>query len=327
VLSVSNFEQTTLDVDSDLAPAANAATADREYLVLTPREVPLGGPRAILVRRTLPHRERRMIGAWCFVDHYGPVDVAVTTGMRVPPHPHTGLQTVSWLIDGAIAHNDSVGSTVVVQPGQLNLMTAGQGISHSEDSLSEPVHLHGVQLWVALPDGSRMQAPHFENHQDLPTLTIEGAEVTVFMGELLGLSSPAAIYTPIVGAQLKLPPGTSLTMPLRSDFEYGVLAIDGQIQIDEDHVPEHALASLGRDRSEVRLTAPSGALLLLLGGQPFDEEIVMWWNFIGRSHEEIEQMRADWESGTVFGHVDYHAPRLEAPPMPLTRLKPRGATR
>ena len=127
--------------------------------VLTPREVPLGGPRAMTVRRTLPQRQRSLIGAWCFLDHYGPDDVADTGGMSVAPHPHTGLQTVSWLFTGEIEHRDSAGHHAMVRPGELNLMTAGHGISHSEVSTPDDHGLHGAQLWVALPDvGPRRRA-------------------------------------------------------------------------------------------------------------------------------------------------------------------------
>src|SRR5215216_4592908 len=126
--------------------------------ILEPREVPLGGLRAMNVRRTLPQRQRSLIGGWCFVDHYGPEQ----TAMIVPPHPHTGLQTVSWLFEGEIEHRDSAGSHELVRPGAVNLMTAGRGISHSEVSTPGTTRLHGVQLWVALPDASRHVGPFFE---------------------------------------------------------------------------------------------------------------------------------------------------------------------
>ena len=137
--------------------------------VLVGRPVALGGPRGMTVTRTLPNRGRRMVGAWCFVDYYGPDDVSDSPGMQVAPHPHTGLQTVSWLVEGEVLHRDSVGSVQLVRPGQLNLMTAGHGISHSEQSPADrsPV-LHGVQLWTALPDHDRDVRPHFEHHPDLP---------------------------------------------------------------------------------------------------------------------------------------------------------------
>ncbi|MGH3365223.1 MAG: pirin family protein, partial [Nocardioidaceae bacterium] len=139
-------------------------TAAAGVEVVTSREVPLGGPRAMTVRRTLPQRQRSLIGAWCFVDHYGPDDVASTGGMDVPPHPHTGLQTVSWLFTGEIEHRDSLGSHAMVHPGELNLMTAGRGIAHSEVSTPATNTLHGVQLWLALPDHARDTARDFEHY-------------------------------------------------------------------------------------------------------------------------------------------------------------------
>ncbi|HYU85503.1 MAG TPA: pirin family protein, partial [Kribbellaceae bacterium] len=136
--------------------------------VLAPREVPLGGPRAMRVRRTLPQRQRSLIGAWCFLDHYGPDSVEERGGMSVAPHPHTGLQTVSWLFSGEIEHRDSAGNHAMVRPGELNLMTAGRGISHSEVSTPETTILHGAQLWVALPDSSRFGDPGFEHYAPAP---------------------------------------------------------------------------------------------------------------------------------------------------------------
>ncbi|MFC7586826.1 pirin family protein [Nonomuraea antimicrobica] len=171
-----------------------AEAGDRE--VLMGREVPLGGPRAMSVSRTLPGVHRRMIGAWCFVDAYGPDEAA----MRVPPHPHTGLQTVSWLLEGSVLHRDSLGTLQEIRPGQLNLMTAGRGISHSEES--PKTVLHGVQLWVALPGGSRHVEPGFEHHPALPVLPGPGFEARVVMGSLGGVSSPATAYSPLVGAEI-----------------------------------------------------------------------------------------------------------------------------
>ena len=153
--------------------------------VLHPREVPLGGPRAIRVQRTLPQRQRSLIGAWCFIDHYGPVHAR----MDVPPHPHTGLQTVSWLFSGGVEHRDSAGVHALVRPGELNLMTAGAGICHSEVSIKSDAVLHGVQLWVALPDSDRDTARDFAHYAPKP-ISLPGAVARVFLGELAGSRSP-----------------------------------------------------------------------------------------------------------------------------------------
>src|SRR5688572_6375103 len=210
---------------AELRCGGGTAVADRhpEPELLEPREVPLGGPRAMLVRRTLPHRDRRMIGAWCFVDHYGPTDVVSGPGMQVPPHPHTGLQTVSWLLDGEVHHRDALGSDVRIRPGELALMTAGHGIAHSEQSPAvHPRYLHGAQLWVALPESARDTAPAFAHHTTLPGFTSDGLSATVLMGSLGGATSPGTAHTPLVGADLDLAAGADVELPLEPDFEYAL---------------------------------------------------------------------------------------------------------
>jgi len=296
--------------------------------LLTPREVPLGGPRAMNVRRTLPQRSRSLIGGWCFVDHYGPE----TTRMHVPPHPHTGLQTVSWLFAGDIEHRDSVGSLATVRPGEVNLMTAGRGISHSEVSPAEPTMLHGAQLWVALPNAHRDTTPAFENYVPTP-FEHQGARVSVFIGELAGVSSPARVFSPLLGAQLDVPAGTSITLALDASFEHGVLVDAGDVTVGHVAAPTDHLAYLAPGLTELTITATTDARLLLLGGEPLGEAIVMWWNFIGRSHDEIVKFRAQWQADVIeggnfagrFGTVaDFDGHPLPAPELPTIRLKPRG---
>ena len=210
----------------------DVVVADAGVEILEPREVPLGGPRAMTVRRTLPQRKRSLIGGWCFIDHYGPDDVAATGGMRVPPHPHTGLQTVSWLFEGEIEHRDSVGSHALVRPGELNLMTAGRGISHSEVSTPGTERLHGVQLWVALPSASRDVAPFFEHHAPSPA-TLWAASVRTFVGALAGSGTDATVFSPLVGAEVLLPAGASVELPLDTGFEHGILALPGAVTATE----------------------------------------------------------------------------------------------
>ena len=292
--------------------------------------VALGGPRGMTVTRTLPNQARRMVGAWCFLDYYGPDDISRSAGMQVAPHPHTGLQTVSWLISGEVLHRDSVGSQQLVIPGQLNLMTAGSGISHAEESPAEhsPL-LHGVQLWTALPDRDRHVSPHFEHHPDLPVLTDTGVTISVIMGELGGVASPAEVYSPLVGAEATFQPGADTRLPLRSDWEYAALALAGAVDVDGVELSPGPLLYLGTGRADLPLRAERAARLLLIGGEPFEEHIVMWWNFVGRDHEDIATardawMRADTRFGTVRG---YHGDPLPAPPLPNVRLKPRSRHR
>ncbi|GAA3703256.1 pirin family protein [Nonomuraea antimicrobica] len=289
-----------------------AEAGDRE--VLMGREVPLGGPRAMSVSRTLPGVHRRMIGAWCFVDAYGPDEAA----MRVPPHPHTGLQTVSWLLEGSVLHRDSLGTLQEIRPGQLNLMTAGRGISHSEES--PKTVLHGVQLWVALPGGSRHVEPGFEHHPALPVLPGPGFEARVVMGSLGGVSSPATAYSPLVGAEIAV--DGACEVPVERGFEHGLLLIDGEVA----ELERGPMVYLPPGRSGLRLSGRGR--VLLIGGEPFGEEIVMWWNFVGRSHDEIAAYRKEWMEGEGFGVVDgYDGAPLPAPALPGTRLKPRGRVR
>jgi redox-sensitive bicupin YhaK (pirin superfamily) len=319
---VSNLE---LAPEEALCGGRAAAAGEPVQELLYGREVVLG-TRGMVVTRTLPHRDRRMVGAWCFVDQYGPEDVSTSAGMRVPPHPHTGLQTVSWLVEGDVLHRDSLGSHQRVRPGQLSLMTAGKGISHSEESPPDrsPV-LHGVQLWVALPDDDRQVHPHFEHHADLPVRTDSGVSVTVIMGSLDGSTSAAQVYSPLVGAEVRLAAGAFTTLPLRPEFEYAVLTLTGTVFVDGVELAPGPLLYLGTGRSDLSVRADTTGRVLLLGGEPFDEQIVMWWNFVGRSHDEIVAFRTEWSDGDLFGEVyGYDGNPLPAPPLPTARLKPRG---
>ncbi|MEH1102233.1 pirin family protein [Micromonospora sp. CPCC 205561] len=299
------------------------ATADPGSVLLPGHDVPLG--RYTTVRRLLPQRQRRMVGAWCFVDHFGPDDVAERPGMEVPPHPHTGLQTVTWLLDGEIMHRDSLGNAQPIRPGQLNVMTSGHGIAHSERSPERhPPLMHGVQLWVALPDPARAGDAHFAHHADLPRWRDGELDVTLLVGELAGARSPAVTYTPLLGAQLELGGPAPATLPLRPDFEYGLLAMSGAAEVDGVPFAPGSLLYLGSGRERLAVTGEPGSRLLLLGGAPFEEPLVMWWNFVGRSHEEVAAAREDWMAGRRFGTVaDDDAPPLPAPALPTTRLKAR----
>src|SRR6185312_1190723 len=239
---MSNLEKNPDEVVCD-----NTATG-AAIEILEPRDVPLGGPRAMGVRRTLPQRSRSLIGAWCFIDHYGPDDVAATGGMVVPPHPHTGLQTVSWLFEGEIEHRDSAGHHAMVHPGELNLMTAGRGIQHSEVSTAQTTVLHGAQLWVALPDATRHTEPLFEHCVPEP-VRFGAATLRIFFGSLLGESSTATAFSPLVGAQLDLPAGASVDLPVDPDFEHGVLVDSGDLTVETERVAVSHLGYLAPGRS------------------------------------------------------------------------------
>ncbi|MFS8104597.1 pirin family protein [Lentzea alba] len=289
--------------------------------VLEPRDVPLGGPRAMSVRRTLPQKQRSLIGAWCFCDHYGPDEVR----MDVAPHPHTGLQTVSWLFTGEIEHRDSFGVHAYVRPGELNLMTGGRGIAHSEVSTAASTVLHGVQLWLALPDAHR-DAPRNFQHYAPPSVVLNGASVRVFLGSLAGSTSPVTTFTPLLGAEVLVSGGATVTLDVDPAFEHGVLLDTGDVTLGETALKPGELGYVGTGRSTLTLSSTDGARVVLLGGEPFGEEIVMWWNFVGRTHDEIVTYRDEWQAETSrFGRVeDYPGDRLPAPPLPGGRLRPRG---
>ena len=297
---------------------------------LEPREVPLGGVRGMSVLRTLPNRDLPTVGAWCFLDRFGPGPVK----MRVEPHPHIGLQTVTWPLVGDMRHRDSVDSDVTLKRGQLNLMTAGNGISHSEYSLGvQPIPLDALQLWVVLPESARHGEGGFEQHTSLPTVTLAAssgpdATATVVLGEFAGIRSPATAHTPIVGAEIALPAGSRVSLPLDETWEHAVILVEGDATVDGRSQVRNEMLYLGDERAQVEVSSAEGALLFVLGGEPFEEDLVMWWNFAGRTHEEIAQARTDWETPDAaaarFGRVVTHgAERIPAPELPNVRLKPR----
>ncbi|MGY0501746.1 pirin family protein [Nocardia sp. FBN12] len=292
------------------------------------REVPLGGVRGVYVERTLPQRDLPTVGAWCFLDRFGSA-TATEAGASpdILPHPHIGLQTVTWPLDGRIRHRDSVGSDVEIEPGQLNLMTSGRGIAHSEFGVPGAEAGHGLQLWIALPGTATGIEPHFEQHRELPVYSAAGLRATVLIGALGDVTSPAKAYTPIVGADIVLDPGAEVRLPVERGFEHAVLVIAGTVTVDGTELTPGPLLYLGTDRAELRLTSSGGAHFALVGGEPFVEELVMWWNFVARSHDEIVEARGAWEARdtsrfpTVVGHTPEE--RIPAPPLPPLRLKPR----
>jgi quercetin 2,3-dioxygenase len=277
------------------------------------------------VRRLLPLRLRRSVGAWCFVDHYGPMSVDGVTGMRVPPHPHIGLQTVTWLISGNVLHRDSLGSEQMIRPGQLNLMTAGRGIAHSEESPAEhDPSLHGVQLWVALPDASRHTEPSFAHHAELPAAGLGGFEVTVFAGSLGGARSPARMFSEIVGAELAAHRDASGSIPLAVSHEHVVFVATGSARVDR--APDATVLRPGQllyldaGRDQVGVSAAAGSRLFLLGGVPLAEPLLMWWNLVARTPGEIEAAVAEWRQGRFGTVAGYDGEPLPAPP--LVALRP-----
>ena len=322
---------------SNLDPAPTALSLQpgvvRAVDVLEARKAAIGD--GTEVRRLLPQRALRTIGAWCFLDHYGPDDVSAGPGMQVPPHPHIGLQTASWLFDGLVLHRDSLGNEQLIKPGELNLMTSGRGIAHSEESPSgRPALLHGVQLWIALPREHRFTDPDFTHHADLPVIDSGTARITVVAGEHAGERSPARVFTPLTGLEVVLADGGEVTLSVREDFEYGVLAADSPATVTAgtraaDPGPAAALigpgllAHLPAGGSAITLSAPGPCRFFVVGGVPLGERLVMWWNFVARTGEEIAVARDAWVNGE-FGEVrGYQGNPLAAPPLPPGGLKAR----
>ena len=237
---------------------------------------------------------------------------------------------MTWPLAGQVHHRDSLGNDVVLRPGELNLMTSGRGISHSELSVGEQPLLHAVQLWLALPPGLDVGPARFEQHRSLPVVESPGVRATVVIGSLDAVASPAEVHTPLLGADVVVDAGARAVLPLREDFEHAVLVLAGAARVAGTELDDGPLLHLGTGRSELAVSSRGGARLLLLGGAPYEDELVMWWNFIGRSHEDVAEARADWEAEeqTRFGLVPGHGgERIPAPPLPGVRLTPRRRAR
>ena len=253
----------------------------------------------MVVRRALPTQYRRMVGAWCFLDHFGPFDMTGRPGMRIGPHPHIGLQTVTWLLRGELLHRDSLGTTQAIRPGALNLMTAGRGVSHSEDSTGSEIH--GVQFWIALPEAARAMAPAFEHHPKLPLARIDRLRISVLVGELFGDRSPATVHSPLVGASIEAAAASVATIPVKPEWEYAAIVTHGRAEIAGQRVIPGAMVYLAPGRKGIPIITGAGdAGIILVGGLPFPEQILMWWNFVGRAKDELTQACRDWNAGAEY---------------------------
>lgn len=278
------------------------------------RETSLG---TLKILRALPIRQKRLVGAWCFLDRFGPLSFSDAKPMDVAPHPHIGLQTVSWLLQGEIVHKDSLGSEALLRARGVNVMTSGGAIAHSEETPAKNSGLlNGVQLWVALPDADRHGPASFQHIDEVPVVEHPGATVSVFAGSILGCSCPAEYFSPLLGVDIALHANASLELPLDQSFEHAALLLTGDAELDRQSIDSTGLWYLGTDRSSVRFESRHGCRVLLLGGLPFPERILMWWNFVARTPEEIAQARSDWQSHERFGDVSaYQGRRLDAPPL------------
>jgi redox-sensitive bicupin YhaK (pirin superfamily) len=269
------------------------------------------------IRRLLPRAKRRLVGPWCFLDSYGPLSFGPGKPMDVAPHPHIGLQTVSWLVEGELVHNDSLGLTGAAAAGVLNLMTAGSGIAHAEETPpANSGRLRGIQAWVALPEAQRSAPPAFDQYPSLPVVSLDGGRATVLMGDLAGARSPARAFSEIVGAEVLGEAGGRVAVPLQVGFEHALVPLQGGCRLDGQPLAVDALYYVGSNRRELVIESErEPSRILLLGGAPFGETILMWWNFVARTTEEIVAARDDWQAGRRFGEVTaYAGARLVAPP-------------
>ena len=307
---------------ADTGPAGDDVDAPAAGIEVTESRTARVG--SVTVRRALPRRARRSIGAWCFVDHMGPMAVTADGGIDIGPHPHMGLQTVTWLLAGEVLHRDSLGSEQAIRPGQLNLMTAGEGVSHAEEGTGRDTGaLHGVQLWVAQPERTRHGEPAFEHHAALPRVEIGRATATVIVGALEGAVSPARRDSDHLGLDLDLGAGET-ALPLQPGCEHGLVVLAGAVEVQGQIVEPGHLAYLGPGRDECRLAVREPTRALLIGGVPLEEPLLMWWNFVARTRDEVGAAYRQWTADDGrFGRVRSSLPRVPTGPPPWMVDGPR----
>ena len=298
------------------------------------------------VARPLPQRTRRTVGHWCFVDLFTPgVGTAPDAAMGVGPHPHCGLQTLTWLTGGSLHHTDSLGSSQRIEPGQLNLMTAGSGITHAEAAVADSGPVHGAQLWLAQPEATRHDPPRFAHHVDLPSISLgDGLDATLVVGSIGSTRSPAEVDADALLLSVTSPERGIGTLDLDRTREHAVVVLDGSVVLqgtwfasEPGADPEHqrsldpgTMAVLDPGHEELSLRVASDTRLLVLGGAPIGEELVMWWNFVVRTRAEALEAAEAWNRGDArFGpQPPSPDPRATAPLPPWrASVDPPGPSR
>ena len=281
------------------------------------------------VHRALPTRMLRSVGHWCFLDHMGPHDFDTQDqGLHVGAHPHIGLQTFTWMIDGEIMHRDSLGNAQVISAGQVNLMTAGRGISHTEDSVGAKRTVHGAQLWIALPEEHQDAEPAFSHHPRLPGWNEGDCRVTVMAGSCGEFHSPVPLFSPMVGLDVtSTDKDGAVRLPLRRDFEYALMVLRGSAGVrgeskvtDTDSLVEaDQFVYWPPGEAGLRLTLAPNSQVIVLGGVPLAKRLTIWWNFVAFDRERIRQAWHDWEGGSArFGSIEgMEHTRIAAPPLVL----------
>ena len=304
------------ETQSQLSSSADCLNSVPSVQRITARSAEIGG--TLPVNRVLPTRQRRLIGAWCFLDHAGPARFAPGEGMHVGAHPHTCLQTFTWMIEGEVLHRDSLGNEQIIRPGEVNLMTAGRGISHTEDSLPDASALHAAQLWIALPKAQGDCPPAFAHYPDLPRWTADGVGHCLLVGDYASRSSAVQVYSPLLAIDLVSAQGGPLALQLNPQFEHGILLLEGELSIGTEVFSENQLGYIGCGHEELKVHLAPGCHAILLGGEPFADEILMFWNFVGYNKAQIAQAWRDWQAGDArFGRVPgYTGQPLAAPALP-----------
>ncbi len=276
----------------------DAFACDALELMVVPNARDIGG---FPVRRALPTAKRRLVGPFIFFDRMGPAILRAGQALDVRPHPHIGLSTVTYLFDGKIRHRDSLGTEMVIEPGDVNLMTAGRGIVHSERSPEElrgnPLSVSGLQTWLALPDGKEEMAPLFENtaRAALPAFSAEGASGRVIIGGFAGMRSPVAVYSDTLYADIRLDAGARIAIPAEAE-ERAIYVLDGDVEIAGDRFPSDRLLVF-RPGDEIVVASERGAHFMLFGGASLGSRRYIWWNFVSSSKERIEQAKEEWKTG------------------------------
>lgn len=293
-----------MSVETDLIAPAPAQTGACSAITLEikPKEHDLGG---FSVRRALPSGRQRMVGPWIFFDHIGPADFPPAQGIDVRPHPHINLATVTYLFAGEMYHRDSLGNKLPISPGEINLMVAGKGIVHSErqrDHIkARDNHLHGLQLWMALPESAEEIDPEFHHYasSDIPQLSINAVDVRVLIGSAYNVTSPVKTFTPTLYVEANIRAGETLAAPQTVE-ERALYVVSGRINVDNSLIQENTMAIL-RPRHDTHLCAQSDAHIVIIGGAPMSHRYI-WWNFVSSKQQRIEQAKQDWLSGG-FGSI------------------------
>ena len=268
-------------------------------LVINPRSSDLGDN--FIVRRVLPFMNKRMVGPFIFWDHMGPASFSHEKQMKVRAHPHIGLATITYLFEGQIMHRDSLGNQQMIKPGEINWMTAGHGIAHSErvqPGVGEEIKVHGIQVWVALPKEHEEVEPSFFHHKekDLPMIEVNGAQFRLIVGEAFGIKSPVKTYSEMFYLSSQMKECQGFSMPVKPHHEGAVYVAKGEIEVEGIRYAESSMICFNPG-ADIIFQATADSIVMVLGGEIFPEKRFIWWNFVSSSQERLEKAKLDWKEG------------------------------